>query len=132
MAGAINGLMDKLQFRNTEFSKKYPWFNPDISWILKWEHPLKISSSKKWYYLWLHKTQFNEKFPYSSTVLVFVTDGWHFLKWVLFTIYEIIIVYLLYPSFNFEWYWFPLGVLILKILRGIGFNVVFEYKRNEA
>jgi hypothetical protein len=40
--------------------------------------PIKCHSYKvHWWYLWMYKPEYIEKFPFSSTVLVFLTDKWH-------------------------------------------------------
>jgi len=54
------------------------------TWHRKWDTEIgKIGklvfkpSERKWYYLWLYKPIFQERFPYSSTILVGLTDHWH-------------------------------------------------------
>ena len=51
------------------------------SWKNKWklDDNGKISRNDKsyFYYLWLYKPENVEKFPYSSTFLVSLTDFWH-------------------------------------------------------
>ena len=44
----------------------------------KWKTPLELSKSDKWYYLWIYTPKYTEAFPYSSTILVMLTDRWHF------------------------------------------------------
>jgi hypothetical protein len=42
----------------------------------------KPSTTKHWWYLGLYKPKFPEKFPFSTTALVFLTDRWH--RWQFF------------------------------------------------
>jgi len=42
----------------------------------------KPSTTKHWWYLGLYKPKYPEKFPFSTTVLVFLTDKWH--RWQFF------------------------------------------------
>jgi len=53
----------------------------DESWKFKWklnDHGKIITNNKRlWYYLWLWKPKYVERFPYSSEFLVFLTDPWH-------------------------------------------------------
>lgn len=69
LAGFSNSIMDTIRFRfdRTIFSKiKNPkwmdWVDPKLSWDNKWKT----------------KKAIEEKFPGSSTYLVFITDLWHF------------------------------------------------------
>jgi hypothetical protein len=69
-AGVFKGLMDLLSFRYNEsvFSNfnKYYW-NAEYSWSNKWKNNNPANG---------------ERFPLSSTILVFVTDGWHLFQWI--------------------------------------------------
>lgn len=63
VAGIFKAVMDTLQFHyfTSVFLPKNPLFwNPSLSWMNKWKSDLKT-----------------EKFLFSSTVLVFLTDAWH-------------------------------------------------------
>ena len=57
-------------------------WNKINSWKNKWklDSEGKVMSNKKrsFYYLWIYKPNYIERFPYSSTILVFLTDFWHF------------------------------------------------------
>lgn len=90
-AGVFNGVMDEMQFRSPWY-RKYDWFNPLKSWMYKWENSggVRVVCLKApWYYLFIYKPQYQEKFMYSSTLLVFTTDAWHFCKSMVFTCYEV-------------------------------------------
>lgn len=68
-------------------TKDNVFWNKDLSWINKWATHKDLydgvpieSHFRLWYYLWLYKPKYKERFPFSSTVLVFLTDGWHLMK----------------------------------------------------
>jgi hypothetical protein len=75
LAGILNACMDVLQFKFNRsifrFCKNQQWVNPEIS------------SQNKWKYdengIWTGK----EKFFGSSTFLVWLTDFWHFCKFLM-------------------------------------------------
>jgi hypothetical protein len=64
-AGVFKGKMDALadeEMKVADWQRKYD-FTKDFKW--------------HWWYLWFHRPAFPEKFPFSSTILVFLTDRWH-------------------------------------------------------
>lgn len=84
-AAGADAIMDAISFHYS--SSKLPqnrWWDPKFSWYMKWkmtDYGTIIPNTKyKWYYLWLYKPVFEEKFMWSSTVLVFTTDAWHMIK----------------------------------------------------
>ena len=46
---------------------------------IDWRNKYDISKTyfNHWWYLGLYKPKYSEKFPFSSTALVFLTDRWH-------------------------------------------------------
>jgi hypothetical protein len=68
-AGICSGWMDLIQFHwdlAPDWMKAKPeWFNPSISWRNKWKNGDFMQG---------------EKFKWSSTFLVWLTDGWHNFK----------------------------------------------------
>lgn len=73
LAGVFNATMDVLKYRfKTSIFKDWKgqnWVNPVISWHTKWEIDKKIFGR-----------QINIVDKLFSTVLVWVTDMWHFVK----------------------------------------------------
>lgn len=55
-------------------SKSESWKN---KWKLDDKGKIIPNDKKPWYYLWLWKPMYIERFPYSSEFLVFLTDPWH-------------------------------------------------------
>ncbi len=52
---------------------------------LDWQNKYDLTSTNKkhWWYLGLHKPKYSEKFPFSSTALVFITDRWHLSQFIM-------------------------------------------------
>jgi hypothetical protein len=156
LAGQFNGVMDGIQFLNY-WLNKYAWFNPELSALNKWEHYMalhpgydgikfeilvvqgkyylmRLNTKRLWCYLWLYKPKYIEAFPYSSTMLVWVTQGWHFAKMLTFSVYEVIITYFILEKYKscFEGHpilliaAYPLTFLALKLMRFLGFSTTYR------
>jgi hypothetical protein len=81
LASICNSIMDVLftRYDKSIFKKCNPlYWNPQLSWKYKWKMPLQ-PPIKKWYYFGVYP-QYEERFPYSSTIFVFITDAWHLFK----------------------------------------------------
>jgi hypothetical protein len=66
LAGLAEGMMDKIQFRLPNRWIGNRFWDPAISWMNKWD-------------FW---EEGKERFLGSSTAFVFLTDGWHLMKWI--------------------------------------------------
>lgn len=68
LSGMFEGVMDTLNFHYKRFEKKHKvkdkFWNPEYSWLNKYNEFMK------------------PKFIGSTTVFVFLTDGWHLMKWL--------------------------------------------------
>ena len=60
--GKLDGIVDE-GLKTLEWQNKYDF--------------TKNGMTKHWWYLGLYKPKFPEKFPFSTTILVFLTDKWH-------------------------------------------------------
>jgi len=49
----------------------------DAEWVNKYDFT-KSGETKHWWYFGLYKPKFPERFPFSTTALVFLTDRWDF------------------------------------------------------
>ena len=56
------------------------WPNSDNGWTAKWKYPLE-AYLPKWYHFGVH-TKHEERYPYSSTLLVWTTDAEHFYQFI--------------------------------------------------
>lgn len=157
LAGRANGLMDTMSFHWFNAPSRFldnPYFwNPDTSWRNKWklddffEEPISVSriTSKRhhWWYLGLHTPKYVERFPFSSTLLVFLTDGWHLLKtWMIlcFCIGSGYSIVVLFNSLSFatlaknntlfflDYWWIILVIhtILCRIAFGIGFSTRYK------
>ncbi len=78
---AITGLFAYLFNEFAEASIKNEWkfngsfWNSKLSWTRKYSKGL-VPYQKKWYYFG-YKPAYKERFAFSSTILVFLTDGEH-------------------------------------------------------
>jgi hypothetical protein len=72
-----NAFMDK----SSENKFKNPKLNKGKTWEQKYATGL-ISYTKVWYYPKFYKPNFKEKFMFSTTFLSFLTDPWHFAKFI--------------------------------------------------
>jgi hypothetical protein len=66
LAGHFKGRMDGIAdegIKNLDWHEKYDFTKP--------------GETKHWWYLGLYTPRFPERFPFSSTILVFLTDRWH-------------------------------------------------------
>lgn len=80
-AGFLNSVMDVLFTRYDRSIFKglnSDWWDPRRSWKRKWVLPLE-PATKKWYYFGMDP-EWKERFPFSTTSLVWITDGWHLAK----------------------------------------------------
>lgn len=56
---------------------KIKWFG---DWTSKYKKPFVKGSH--WYYFGLYKPRYKERFPFSTSILVCLTDGWHLMKFI--------------------------------------------------
>jgi hypothetical protein len=100
-------------------------FPKSSSWESKWyvhNHHLMPNKKKVWYYLWLYTPPFKERFPYSSTFLVSLTDSFHKIETL--RIVAVIVAILGYKSFGLP---IVAEFGLLWLVRTVGFSVVYEY-----
>jgi hypothetical protein len=95
------------------------FWNKSKTWKYKYKKGLPIYQ-KKWYYFGIITPKYEEKFPFSSTYFVFLTDGWHFLKFLFINTNLLIIACLS------DWY-IPL-IIGCKLAQWIGFTLMYEIK----
>ena len=109
LGGIFNSVMDviyfkwdKSIFKNIKNVNLYNWCNPTYSWKNKW----KDRDPSK-----------GEKFPGSSTIFVFITDLWHFAKFLMLWCISLAIVF--YTPIT------PYLILDIIILH-VSFTFIFE------
>ena len=87
--------------------------NSEQGWTAKWEYPLQ-DYSPKWYHFGF-KCNHVERFPYSSTLFVWLTDAEHFYQFVQ-TIFLLAIVYLSQGNWQ-SLGAFALGLMIAQVVK---------------
>ena len=87
----------------------------------------KPSETKHWWYFGLHKPRFPEKFPYSSTLFVFLTDKWHLAQFIMLRAFYTAIA--LSISDNVLLILFNVFI-VFPILVGICFESAYNYLRS--
>ena len=113
LAGFCNAVMDIILFKYTQtIFIKYPsidqWADPEKSWANKWKNG--------------DITQ-GDRFPFSSTILVWVTDLWHFAQSFMITFFVLAAIFYS-PIISFDNYIIEV-VVSLSILK-VGFSITFE------
>jgi len=79
IAGMCKAFGDTIQFHFpfSKLSQLGDWWNPRESWKLKYSKAMTLTK-KAWWYIGLHTPTYDEMFPFSTTILVALTDAWHF------------------------------------------------------
>ena len=126
LVGMVNALKDTSALGRF----KRDWWNKGRSWKRKWKlapsEQVAIKNTQRlWYYFGVYKPNYVEKFPYSSTILVSLTDGWHLLQQIQFSLIFLGKAILLFDD--------PLNILISFIVMKTLFSLSFEivYKKFE-
>lgn len=106
-----------IQDRSGKNGFKNSFWNASESWQLKYEMPLK-RNHKHWYYFGFIKPIYKERFPFSTTALVFLTDGWHLSQFFFLNLTFIAI------AINTP---FPvLYFIVIRIIYAITFNSIYK------
>ncbi len=108
LAGICVAVQDTLQhhYHSSIFRRLNKQFwNPDLSWKNKYKNGDPILGSR---------------FPFSTTFLVFLTDGWHLFKGLAWTLMEVAIVINLPVNFF-------LGLILVKFAVSIPFHLFYTY-----
>lgn len=118
LAGIFNAVMDKIAFNYSSsiFKNLNPRFwNLKESWKNQWKWPLEPFTGR--YYFGLYKPRYRENFPYSSTVLVWMTDAWHLAKAIMLGLLMLAITN----------YTPVLGLLLDSLIYYCAFTICFTY-----
>jgi hypothetical protein len=116
LAGLAEGIMDWLQFK-LPLQIKHKWvyhkfWDPRISWKNKWSYSTVTLDRY-------------EKFFLSTTVLVFLTDGWNLMKWFRNRFIDIAFICFI-NFFEIPFLTAFLFVIILRLFYGLGFYLIFK------
>ena len=115
LAGHFKGRLDALvdeEIKDLEWDKKY-----DLT---------KSGETKHWWYFGLYKPKFEEKFPFSTTILVFLTDRWH---WWQFAMLRYFYLAIANGVTNNIWYQLGLAFIVFPVVLGVTFELVYKCKK---
>ena len=117
LAGFFKGRLDAIadeEVKSLEWDKKYDFTKP--------------GNTKHWWYFGLYKPKFPEKFPFSTTALVFLTDKWHFNQFLMLKCFQGAIAFLIAGNI-FTWLLLTFGVL--PLINGVPFEISYERYRKK-
>jgi len=106
--------IDDSGIKSSEWKNKYQ--------LDKWYNPFSFESKNHWWYFGLYKPVYAEKFPFSSTALVFLTDRWH--------AYQMLTYRFLYLGASFGitnklWIVLLLSFIVFPIVVGAVFEIFY-------
>ena len=114
LAGVFKGKMDALSdegMKTMDWHRKY-----DFTKEFKWH----------WWYLWFHRPRFPEKFPFSSTILVFLTDRWHMNQFLMQRCLFLAIGLAITPKFILSIF---VALIVFPVIMGVPFESVYNWYR---
>lgn len=115
VSGALDGWNQQISYHYADFEKVFPhandgFWNPEISWKNKYE--LDNEGNIR-----------GEKFPLSTTALVFMTDGYHLTRTGYKLTGTVGAVWLM--GEKKKWYYYVIDGLIYTVARGLGFHATY-------
>ena len=121
LAGLADGARDTLSFRYSQsifpqgpgerlLGGGEQFWNPALSWRNKWKNGDPAQG---------------ERYPGSSTALVFLTDGWHLLQFIMLTFFQLAIALPVIMLLGLRWWWVLIAIVPLKFAFSIGFGLMF-------
>jgi len=117
LAGYFRGKMDALV---DEGIKNKDWVN---------KYNFNSSSLRKhWWYFGLHKPKYNERFPFSSTSLVFLTDKWHLNQFFMLRCYYLAASLLLSKSIILI---ISTAFILFPVISGVVFETTYQIVRKK-
>ena len=99
----------------------------DAEWVNKYDFT-KPGKTKHWWYFGLYKPKFPERFPFSTTALVFLTDRWHFNQFMVLKCFQGAIAFLIAGNI---FTWFLLTFVIFPFINGFVFELTYEDYRKK-
>jgi len=123
IAGMLDGTRDTLQFHYEQsifprgkeerfLGQGEQFWNPAISWRNKYEN----GDPKQ-----------GNRFLGSSTFLVFLTDGWHFLQFLELTCFYLAIALPLLLLLGLNLWWAVLAIIPFRLGFSAGFTLLYSY-----
>lgn len=113
-AGVFKGQMDAIadeELKTRDWHRKYDFVK---------------EYGKHWWYFGLYEPTFPEKFPFSSTLLVFLTDDWHKKQFFMQRCYYLAIGLLITDKL---WLALFCAFVVFPLIVGIPFEAVYDFYR---
>lgn len=121
LAGLADGTRDTLSFRYGQsifpqgaderlMGGGEQYWNPALSWRNKWENGDPAQG---------------EAFPLASGALVWLTDGWHLLQFLMLTFFQVAIAMPVVMLLRLRWWWVLIAIIPLKFAFSAGFALIF-------
>jgi hypothetical protein len=115
-AGHFKGRLDAIAdegVKSLDWPKKYNFTKPFIT--------------KHWWYFNLYTPKYPERFPFSSTALVFLTDRWHYNQFLMLRCFYLSIAFMMPFSFIYQ---LIIAFAIMPVLVGLSFEVSYNKYRD--
>lgn len=123
LAGLADGTRDVLSFRYTQsvfpqtadeqlLGGNEQYWNPALSWRNKWAGGDPAQG---------------EAFPLSSGALVWLTDGWHLMQFIMLTAFQLAIALPVVRLLRLRWWWVIIALVPLKLAFSAGFAIMFSW-----
>jgi hypothetical protein len=87
-----------------------------------------LPSTNDWWYLNLYKPTYQEKFPFSTTVFVFLTDRWHWWQFAMLRYFYFAIAHSFVDDFIYQ---LLLTFIVFPIILGVTFELVYKCKKEK-
>jgi hypothetical protein len=117
LAGHFKGRMDAYTdtgIKTNDWPNKYDFTKP--------------GNKKHWWYFGLYTPKFPEKFPFSTTMLVFLTDRWHEAQFFMLRSFYVAVSLAVTSSF---WWGLILTFVVFPMIVGLFFEVSYQTKKEE-
>ena len=116
---------DKDGFDTTFWNKSYSWtLKYAKNYLFCIEYKNNLPAYSHWYYFGLYYPEYKERFPFSSTVFVFVTDGWHLMQFFCLNSSAFCIVYAAELNLKDSFLFYGL----IKLSYAVFFNLFYDSK----
>jgi hypothetical protein len=133
LSGFFEGQMDKISFDfyHSLYVRWPLFFNPKVSHINKFfrlneRFTFTDEHGQKHWIKKFDKTK--ERFPGSTSILVFLTDGWHLFKMISNTLMIVALTIVLSDLLGLNWWQGSIAGIIIKIINLIAFSISYKLK----
>ncbi len=95
----------------------------------QWRNKYDFTKKRRhWWYFGLYKPSYSEKFPFSSTILVFLTDRWHRAQFLMLRFIYLSISVLSFESLSSI---LLMSFIVLPIVLSFPFQITYKILKNK-